>query len=147
MDLRIEYFIDSQKAASVCCLDAGGHPYCFTVFFALDTEKQLLYYKSSHNSYHGHVMEEGHRVAGTILPDKLNTLAIKGVQFTGTVLALDDPLSNAGPVYYGKFPFAAAMPGEIWTIQLETVKFTDNSLGFGKKVLWRRGEEVTSLES
>ena len=144
MESRIKNFINNQKAASICCIDAEQHPYCFTVFYALDPENQLLYYKSSHNSYHGHVMEEGSKVSGTILPEKLNTLAIKGIQFTGTMLALDDPLSNAGPVYYGKFPFATAMPGEIWTIQLETIKFTDNSLGFSKKLHWKRGEELVS---
>lgn len=144
MDPRIKNFINNQKAASICCIDAEQHPYCFTVFYALDPENGLLYYKSSHNSYHGHVMEEGSKVSGTILPEKLNALAIKGIQFTGTVLGLDDPLSNAGPVYYGKFPFATAMPGEIWTIQLETLKFTDNTLGFSKKLHWKRGEEVVS---
>ena len=144
MDPRIIHFLDNQKAASICCLDAEQHPYCFTVFFAFDAERQLLFYKSSANSYHGHVMEAGDKVAGTILPDKLNTLAIKGVQFTGTVLPLNDPLLGAGGVYYGKFPFATAMPGDIWTIQLETIKFTDNTVVFGKKTLWKRGEEVVS---
>jgi|SRR5215203_5047883 len=144
MDGRIIQFIDSQKAASICCLDAEHHPYCFTVFFAFDAGRQLLFYKSSAGTYHGHVTEEGSRVAGTILPDKLNTLAIKGVQFTGTIIAPGDPLSHAAAVYYARFPFALAMPGDLWTVQVETVKFTDNTAAFGKKTLWKRGEEALS---
>ena len=143
MDQRIIQFIKGQQAASICCQDAEGHPYCFTTFFAFDADRQLLFYKSSADAYHAHVMEPGHRVAGTILPDQLNRLAIKGVQFTGTVLPLNDPLSNAGSVYYTRYPFAIAMPGDLWTVQLEMVKFTDNTLGFGKKTLWRREEELS----
>jgi uncharacterized protein len=143
MDQRIIRFIDEQQAASICCQDAEGHPYCFTTFFAFDAGRQLLFYKSSADSYHAHVMEPGHKVAGTILPDKLNPLAIKGVQFTGTVLPLNDPLRHAGAAYYAKYPFAIAMPGDLWTVQVEMIKYTDNTLGFGKKTVWRKEEELS----
>ena len=143
MDPRIIDFIETQKATSVCYLDAHGQPYCFSVFFAFDSKRNLLYYKSSTGSHHSCIMNEGGKVAGTVLPDQLDALAIKGVQFTGTVMANDHPLlSHAGSVYYKKMPFALAMPGTVWTLRLDTVKYTDNTLGFGKKILWKRSEET-----
>jgi uncharacterized protein YhbP (UPF0306 family) len=30
------------------------------------------------------------------------------------------------------------MPGEIWTIKINRIKYTDNTLGFGKKIIWER---------
>jgi len=78
-------------------------------------------------------------VAGTILPDKLNKLQVKGIQFEGTVLAFDDALAaSASNHYYKKNPMAVAMSGDIWTVQLNRIKYTDNTLGFGKKIIWER---------
>ena len=80
-------------------------------------------------------------MAGTILPDKLNVLQVKGVQFEGVILPQDHPASkSASTHYYKKHPMAIAMPGDIWTIQVNSIKFTDNSLGFGKKLTWSRVE-------
>jgi hypothetical protein len=78
-------------------------------------------------------------VAGSILPDKLNFMAIKGVQFEGTIVQASDPLAaQAAAHYHRKHPVALAMSGEVWTIRLDHVKFTDNTLGIGKKLNWNR---------
>jgi uncharacterized protein len=139
MDKSIINFISNQKTASICCLDDSGSQYCFSVFFVFDKGKKQLYFKSSANSLHSSFLQKNIRVAGTILPDKLNLLAIRGVQFTGFIQK-DPPsdLESSIKTYHKTIPFTLAMPGEVWTIQLETVKFTDNSLGFGKKILWER---------
>jgi len=39
-------------------------------------------------------------------------------------------------LYYQKFPFAETMPAPIWGIKLDWVKVTDNTLGFGTKLIW-----------
>ena len=74
-------------------------------------------------------------VAGTIQPDKLNPLAIKGLQFTGV---MTENAEHASAHYYKKYPFALAMPGVVWAIQLDYTKMTDNTLSFGKKIIWER---------
>jgi uncharacterized protein YhbP (UPF0306 family) len=73
------------------------------------------------------------------MPDKLNMLAIRGVQFTGFIM--EDTISShhhATAEYHKKIPLALAMPGEVWSIQLETIKMTDNTIGLGKKIYWQR---------
>ena len=78
-------------------------------------------------------------VSGTIQPDRLNPLALKGVQFNGEVLKANKTVSEiASAFYHKKYPFALAVPGEVWTIQVDMIKMTDNTLSFGKKLVWQR---------
>ena len=137
MDKRIIDFIGQQKTASVCCLDEKNLPYCFSVFFVFDEDKQRLYFKSSAASNHARFLLTNKRVAGTILPDKLNLLAIRGVQFTGFICNSDSAHFGAA-TYHKKIPLALAMPGDVWVIQMETMKMTDNTIGIGKKIVWNR---------
>ena len=143
MNERITEFIDGQKVATICCLDEENKPYCFSCFFVLDKEKHVIYFKSSATTHHGQILHQNPVVAGTIQPDKLNPLAIQGIQFTGSILDVTDPLCSAAKsVYHKKYPFAMAMPGEVWTVQFQYIKMTDNTLGFGKKITWHLNDLV-----
>jgi uncharacterized protein YhbP (UPF0306 family) len=141
MNERIADFITHQRVASVCCVDEENMPYCFSIFYAFDPERHLFYFKSSTSAHHSQVLLQNPVVAGTIQADKLNPLAIKGIQFTGRILHPKNELcSQAEAVYHRRFPFALAMPGEIWTLQPEAIKMTDNTLSFGKKLHWQLQE-------
>jgi uncharacterized protein len=143
MNERIVDFIKQQKVATVCCVDEENIPYCFSCFYAFDEEKHLVYFKSGANAHHSQILLNNPLVAGTIQQDRLNSLAIKGIQFTGRVIdSRTDICSNAVAVYHKRFPFALAMPGEIWTVQPETIKMTDNTLSFGKKLHWQLQQAV-----
>ena len=41
-----------------------------------------------------------------------------------------------------RFPVAAALKAPVWEIRLDELKFTDNTLGFGKKLHWLRAEQA-----
>ena len=45
-------------------------------------------------------------------------------------------------IYFKRFFYAKAMDPKIWFISLEKVKFTSNTLGFGKKIKWERGDKI-----
>lgn len=142
---KFNSYILEQSCANVCCVDEKGEPYCFSCFYAYDSEQQLLYYKSSTDTKHSAIILKNKAVAGTILPDRLNKLLIKGLQFEGEVLSFDHPLAKAASTFYHKKnPIALAMPGEVWTIQLNSMKFTDTNLGFGKKLNWQRNDMQNS---
>ena len=84
-------------------------------------------------------------IAGTILPDKLPLLGVKGIQFEGLVLSFADRLSELGSkCYHRKYPFALVIPGEVWVIQLLNMKMTDSSKGFGKKISWTINEAAVA---
>ena len=141
MDESIINFLQNQSVMTVCYTDEEGEPNCFPCFFAFNSSKGLLYFKSSSSSYHVKNLGNKAGVAGSILPDKLNIMALKGVQFHATVLPPDDPLMhNASRYYYQRFPMALVIPGDIYSIQLTEIKMTDGAKGFGKKITWKRKE-------
>ncbi len=118
-----------------------GKPYCFSCFYIFNAEHGLLYFKSSAKSKHCGLLENNPFVAGTILPDKLNVLMIKGIQFEGEVLPPNHFLVNeASSFYHKKNPAALAIPGDIWIVKIESIKMTDSTFGFGKKITWSRSE-------
>jgi uncharacterized protein len=138
----ISEFIESQSCAAICCVDEDGSPYCFNCFYVYNHKEQLLYYKSSLDTRHSGAMVKYPKVAGTILPDQLNKGHIVGVQFQGISMPFGHSASqNAAAIFYKKNPHAEEMPGEIWTIRLVSVKYTDSALGLGKKMIWERNFE------
>ena len=137
MDINISKFIEGQKCASICCVDGEGNPYCFSCFYVFNAEDGLLYFKSSPETLHMKLIKANPVIAGTILPDKLPLMGIKGIQFEGLVLSFADRLSERGSeAYHKKYPFARAISGEVWVIQLLNIKMTDSSIGFAKKIAW-----------
>ena len=144
MNELISAFLHHQTCATICCLDEDGNPFCFTCFYAFNGTDGLLYFKSAAASYHTVLLGNNHLVAGTVLPDKLSKLVVKGIQFEGEVLKPDNPLSKQAYGYYHKkHPLALAMQGDIWVIQLNRIKMTDSTKAFAKKTVWRRGEAAS----
>ena len=137
MNENITRFLQQQTCATICCTHEDNKPYCFSCFYAFNYKDGLLYFKSSASSYHATQMKKNPFVAGSILPDKLSKLVVKGIQFEGIVLNEDDPLAKqASSIYLKQHPIAMAIQGEIWTIQINHIKMTDSKLGFGKKITW-----------
>jgi uncharacterized protein YhbP (UPF0306 family) len=136
---HINHFAADQTVANVCCHDANGALHCFSCYYAYNAEQQLLHFKSADDTLHMQLMAKHPDVAGTILPDKLNKLKVQGLQFSGTLLDTNDnEAKQAGKRYHAKFPLAIGMDGKVHTIKLSWVKMTDNTLGFGTKLVWDR---------
>ncbi|PWG82500.1 pyridoxamine 5'-phosphate oxidase family protein [Pararcticibacter amylolyticus] len=136
VDKRIVAFLQSQTVLTLAtCTD--GIPYCATCFYAYSEKYNSLIFKSSPETLHVVQGLENDKVAGSVLPDKLITGKVKGIQFSGSFVRATDPeLPDLQKVYYKKYPFAMAIGGELWAVKLTRIKFTDNTLGFGKKLLW-----------
>lgn len=138
IDQEISDFIKSQTVATIACVE-DGKPYCFNCYYAFIEESGLLIYKSSYNTRHEKIMEKNKLISGTIIPEQIEVSVIKGIQLEG--LLLNDSLDltmKASAAYYLKFPFAMAIPGKLYTIELQTLKYTDNTKGFGYKQQWQK---------
>lgn len=143
MKKEIVDFIKENKIAAVCCNDANNIPYCFHCFYAFDEKNCLLFFKSSSQTFHAKLLSENPYIAGSILPGKIELLALKGIQLSGTVLYKEIPDHiNPAAYYHKRFPLSLAKPGDVWCIQLEMVKMTDNTNVFGKKLTWNKREGV-----
>ena len=143
MNENILSFLKKQSAASICCVNELNEPYSFSCFFAFNPAEKLLYFKSPTAAHHSKILLQNPKVSGTILPDKLNKLAIKGIQFTGVFCPENDlACSDASKFYHVKFPLALALPGVVWTVRLTQVKMIDNFPGRFKKYSWERTEKT-----
>jgi uncharacterized protein YhbP (UPF0306 family) len=138
-DERLIGFLGRQTCATICYTDGEGTPYCFQCFYAFDHEKGLLFFKTSSSARHTSMIAEHNRIAGSVLPDRINKLVTKGVQFTAIALPPGHPDCLHAPAFYHrKVPMALAMKGEVITLRLEAVKMTARELGIGSTVVWRR---------
>jgi len=139
MNKDILAFIKKQTCATISCIDGNSKPYCFTVFYAWDTENSTLIYKSSPDTHHSKILTQNGFVAGTIHPDKLNKLLVQGMQFEGMILKTDSlAAKKAYNIYHKKHPLAIVKPGELWVVQVNHIKMTDSTKGFGTKLEWAR---------
>lgn len=139
MNEKINLFLQKQTCSSISCIDEEGSPYCFSCYFYFNADTGTLSFKSSTDSYHANLLRNNPNVAGTVLPDKLNKLSTKGIQFRGILLNTDDELArDAASKYHRHHPLALALKGEVYTIKLNQIKMTDSSMGFGKKIHWDR---------
>lgn len=140
-DNRIVSFVKSQTVFTLAVNLVNSPPYCAPCFYAYSETHNALVFKSSRDTKHIIGAIANSVVGGSILPDKLSAGKVKGVQFTGLFIEpKDDLLLSFQKVYYKKYPFAMAMSGDIWAVEFRTIKFTDNTLGFGTKLLWQHSE-------
>lgn len=143
MQKRIIDFIQENKIATICCTDGNSIPQCFHCFYVYDETNNLLFFKSSSQTKHSGLLAENPFIAGSILPDKNEILSLKGIQLTGKVLYNQFPENiNPDAIYHKKMPFALAKPGHVWCIELTSIKMTDNTKIFGKKLRWEKYEHA-----
>ncbi len=139
MNDRIARFIEMQYCASICCVSEQGDPYCFICYYAFNPTETLLYFKSAGNTTHSKILRENTSIAGTIVSPQFDILRAEGLQFEGTAISPQSQNPTWADLhYYKRFPSALSIQGEIWTVRLNKLKFTDNTQGFGKKLIWYR---------
>ena len=133
----ISFLIQHTVLTLATCFDTV--PHCANCFFAYEEEKNLLLFKSKKDTDHIRQGLENKNVSGSILPDKLDSTKIQGIQFNGIFFEpKHELLELLKKTYYKKYPFALAFTGEIWAVELTSIKMTDNTLGFGKKIEWNK---------
>ncbi len=132
---------DFLKESSVVTIATSikNQPYCAACYFAFVEGDNLLAFKSDTDTRHIEEAQKNELIAGSVLPDKIVKSKPKGVQFTGVFKKATGPEGErAKKAYLKKYPVAGIFRGEIWVIELQHIKFTDNTLVFGKKTLWER---------
>jgi uncharacterized protein YhbP (UPF0306 family) len=141
MDKRIQDFISNQSVFSLCT-SRDNVPYSAICVYAYLKEINALVFSSEENTRHITEALINPQISGTILPEKIELINAKGVQFTGVLSTKPDEnkLSDAKKIYYAKYPFALLKKGRLWLVHIHSVKMTDNSLGFGTKLLWEHGK-------
>ena len=142
MEERILKFISEHRLMTLATADGEG-PYCCNVFYVFDQKSGNLFFMSAADTKHVSQAIRQPKVAGTIVSSDVNIARLKGIQFTGIFFKpADSLLEQAKRIYMKKFPLAHFIESSIWCIELDYIKMTDNTLGFGKKISWSREKEM-----
>ena len=130
-------FIRKHHLLTLATVNGEGEPYCAACFYAYDKERNLFIFTSDSTTRHGAEMEQNPNVALSIALETRVVGRIQGLQIVGKAERGD---SKAQATYIKRFPYAAVAPLSLWMVRPEMMKLTDNTLGFGKKLIWHAEE-------
>lgn len=142
MKENIEKFLKKSRLM-VLATSVGDQSYCTPLFYVYYPPKRLLLFSSGKTSRHCIEMGKNPLVSAGIITNEKKLFSLQGAQVTGIVYqAGEEEKKEINNYYYKKMPLALAfMNSEIWAIQIRSIKFTDNTLGFSTKFLWEEGQE------
>lgn len=109
------------------------------LFYAADYLNDCVYVMTSTRTRHGEIMIKQPQVSGTICLPTENIAELKGIQFNGVAQLLSEAeYASAFETYQQRFPVAKKMQETLWKISFKILKYTDNSRGFGTKLIWQQ---------
>lgn len=121
------------------CVAKEGDLWCANAFYVYDAQRVAFYLLSEETTRHGQMTGQQAPVAGTINGQPKTVALIRGVQFKGEIRLLSgDEADEKRALYVKRFPVARMLSAPVWELRLDELKFTDNTLGFGKKLHWLR---------
>ncbi|WP_312947896.1 YhbP family protein [Superficieibacter sp.] len=121
------------------CVARNDELWCANAFYIYDPQNVVFYLLTEDTTRHAQMSGARAQVAGTVNGQPKTVALIRGVQFKGEIRRLEGEESEVMRARYNhRFPVARAMSAPVWEIRPDELKFTDNTLGFGKKHHWQR---------
>jgi uncharacterized protein YhbP (UPF0306 family) len=130
---KIAAFIDKHHVMSFATTYENALSVC-SLFYAYERQSRTFVVASSDETTHVLHAKKNPRIAGNILLETKSVGKIQGLQFWGEFAELHS--SELQKHYFKRFPYALALKPKLWSIRVSRFKMTDNTLGFGKKILW-----------
>lgn len=138
LDQRIAEFIESHTVLTLAT-SFGDEPYCANLFYDFLPEEGCLIITSDKNTKHIRNISHNIFVAGSIVESCSQADEYKGIQFQGVISEPGSDLAQrARQHYWAKLPFTIGMNTTLWVIDLTLIKYSDSSMGFGKKLTWKK---------
>ena len=132
---KITDFIARHHVLTLATSTADGLPYCAACFYAYDKVRNLFIFTSDDTTCHAQQMVANSNVACAITLETKVVGKVQGLQICGVARRGE---AEDRSVYVKRFPYAAVAPLNIWVVEPTFMKLTDNTLGFGKKLIWNR---------
>lgn len=143
MDKRLKNFLAKQHLLSLALKEPhrlesnGGQSeqaefydgvYCASCFYAFDMSNLALLIKSEPTTRHIQLAQTFSIVGVNIAKNTLKLMHIKGAQIRAR---FHNASKQQEDLYYQKFPYAKAINGQIYALEILWAKYTDNRF-FGK---------------
>lgn len=132
--LPIERFVKKHHLLSLATVYEDV--WCASLFYAFDSENIAFVVASDPETIHMDNVAKNSRISGTVALETKTVGKIQGIQFGGEMIRCDTAAQR--DLYFKAFPYARIMNPTLWMIRLDEIKMTDNTLGFGKKLIWKR---------
>lgn len=139
-DKLIQTFIRKHHVMTLATISDAG-PWCANAFYAFDPESATFVITSDPATRHGSEMLACERVAASIVLETRVVGRVQGLQIAARAEQLTEQhpqYETLRKAYLKRFPYAVVAPLKLWALHADTLKYTDNTLGFGKKLLWER---------
>ncbi|MBK1624483.1 hypothetical protein CKO32_13030 [Afifella marina DSM 2698] len=131
-------FLASYHVLTLACSD-GEEVWAANCFYLWLPRSASFVILTDGSTRHAVMMQARRDVAGCVSGQPEKVEDIKGVQFSARATCLPDASARAvRALYEERFPVASKMPAPVWLLAADFLKYTDNSLGFGTKILWSR---------
>lgn len=138
LDERVIRFVKKHHVMTLAT-SLENMPYCANLFYAWLDQEQAFVFTSSSDTRHAREAQAHDFVAGSVVLESRVVGNLQGLQFQGRMFRPEgELLAKAKARYLKRFPYAAVVDLEMWVLSLTFAKLTDNRLGFGKKIIWRK---------
>ncbi len=109
--------------------------WCANCFYACNPESGALIFTSGPETRHAQAMAERREVAASVVLETRIVGRVQGIQLAGRAVEASEENRR---LYLKRFPYAALADLHLWQLEPDEMKLTDNTLGFGEKLRWRR---------
>ena len=136
VDKRIVKFFKRHHVLNIATSDENK-PWCASCFYVYLEKENILVFTTDLKTRHGKDFIRNPNVAGSVALETMIIGKIRGVQFQGIVSEPEGEIASlVRNTYLKRFPVAMLMETRLWIVKLTYIKYTDNRLGFGKKLIW-----------
>lgn len=118
-------------------------PYSASCFYAFFEEKMRFIIASDPKTTHIKNLQENPNFSGVIALETKEIGNIRGIQFKGK---MQKATLKEKAIYLKTYPYAITLNPTIWSLHVEHIKFTDNRLGFGKKLIYEKKDGINLIQ-
>ncbi len=137
---RITDFLKEHHVLTLAT-SIGEESWCSNCFYTYLSDEDAFLFTSDSDTKHILMGLENPKVSGSVVLETKIIGKIRGIQFTGELIKVENiEHLKYRKKYLKKFPFAIVVNTDLWIVKVDLFKMTDNRLGFGKKLYWKRKE-------
>lgn len=141
MDIAIVKFIKRHHVMTLTTVE-DNIPWSSNIFYVFDKDNCRLIFTSNPQTRHIVEALKNPVVACSIVLESRVIGRLQGAQISGVLhdAELDEvKKAQCKSLFLKKFPYVALHLDHLWYVDIESAKYTDNTLGFGTKLLFQRG--------
>lgn len=137
IDGKIISFIRKHHVLTLATV-AGDTPWCSNMFYAYIPGDNVFVFTSEDHTRHATEALSNYNAAASIVLETRTVGKVQGLQVSGRIRKAGDDHDRFKKAYIKRFPYAAMAGLNLWVFEPLHYKLTDNTLGFGKKIVWKK---------